>query len=181
MRRWERKGEKIKVITNERTNERTQRTAFPQRSFSLMRKDQRYFDYKTGRALPSLPELFSSHQRNWIWVRNGTLYQSRDKWIDLIGWLLHICTLQKYCVLEDIFYYSLLILLFLVSLGKTSVLDSHDLFFQGEVEERRSDAAGQAGQDRDDAAGGQEEGRQRHTPHLARRRWVLIQVMKTLV
>ena len=47
---------------------------------------------------------------------------------------------------------------------------SYSLFFQGEVQERWEDAEGQAGQDRDDAAGGQEEGRQRHTAHLARRR-----------
>ena len=40
---------------------------------------------------------------------------------------------------------------------------------QGKIEERGSDAAGQAGQDRDDAAGGAQEGRQRHATHLTRR------------
>ena len=45
-------------------------------------------------------------------------------------------------------------------------------FLQGEVEERGTDAAGQAGQDRDDAARRTQEGRQRHATHLTSRRQV---------
>ena len=41
-------------------------------------------------------------------------------------------------------------------------------FLQGKVEERGTNAAGQAGQDRDDAARRTQEGRQRHATHLAR-------------